>query len=167
MNTKIICRIAAVLFMSVPVTQAIAQSGAEGATVDPALVEARALLQAGRKEIIADEIRFTRPEAPAFWAAYEDYRSDIMAVRDRQAALVAEYLKAYRSAAVSEELAASLVDDYLDIKQDLLKVQRQHLKKFRRVLPARKVGRFYQLENKLDAELDAQLAQFVPLMDPI
>ena len=35
------------------------------------------------------------------------------------------------------------------------------------VLPPCKVGRFFQLENKLDAELDAQLAAFVPLMDPV
>lgn len=166
METRKSARLAVAVLVCVA-GAASAQQDESEAVGDPAVVEARALLQAGRKEIIADEIRFTREEGRAFWAAYEEYRRDITAVRDRQAALVAEYLEAYRAATVSEELATSLVDDYLDIKQELLKVQRRHLKKFRRVLPPRKVGRFYQLESKLDAELEAQLALFVPLMDPV
>ena len=34
-----------------------------------------------------------------------------------------------------------------------------------KVPPELKVARFYQLENKMDAELDAQLALFVPLVE--
>jgi len=48
-----------------------------------------------------------------------------------------------------------------------LKVQKQYLRKFRKVLPALKVVRFYQLENKMDAEIDAELAVFIPLMEAI
>ena len=136
-------------------------------TGDPIVAEARTLLQAERAEIIRDEILFTEDEASRFWPAYEAYRRDIMAVRDRQAELVAGYVKAYRDGAVSASMAEDLVDDYLDIKQDLLKVQNKHLKKLRKILPPRKLGRFYQLENKLDAETDAQLALFIPLMDPV
>jgi len=32
---------------------------------------------------------------------------------------------------------------------------------------ARKVTRFYQLENKIDADLEARLALVVPLIDPV
>jgi len=136
-------------------------------TDDPALAEARILLQAEREEIVRDEILFTKTEAEKFWPAYQEYRRDIIAVRDRQAILIADYLKAYRAGAVTASMADALVDDYLDIKQELLKVQRKHLKKLRKILPPRKVGRFFQLENKLDAETDAQLALFIPLMDPV
>lgn len=134
---------------------------------DPTFAEARELLQSGRAEIIRDEIRFTQKESMAFWAAYEKYEDDILAVRNRQADLVVNYIRLYRAGTVSEEIAVSLVDDYLDIKSDLLQVQRKHLKRFRQILPPRKVARFYQLENKLDAEVDAQLALYVPLIDPI
>ena len=138
-----------------------------GPTSDPAVIEARALLQAGRKQIISEEILFSRTETQPFWAAYDAYREDVMKVRDRQAELIGEYLKTYRAGSVTESQAVSFVDDLLDIKSDLLKVQKKHLKHFRRVLPSRKVARFYQLEAKLDAELDAQLAIFVPLIDPV
>lgn len=143
------------------------QGGDEATAEDPALGEARLLLQAGREDIIRDEIRFTESEALAFWPAYDSYHIEIMAVRDRHSKLVVSYLKAYRAGSVSEEYAEQVVDDYLDIKSELLKIQKKHLKSFRKALPARKAARFYQLENKLDAELEVQLAHFVPLIDPV
>jgi hypothetical protein len=36
---------------------------------------------------------------------------------------------------------------------------------FRTVLPVQEVARFYQLENKMDAEVDAQLALAIPLLE--
>ena len=36
---------------------------------------------------------------------------------------------------------------------------------FPSVLPVQEVARFYQLENKMDAEVDAQLALAVPLLE--
>lgn len=146
---------------------AAAQQQTDAATQDPAVIEARSLLQAGREDIVRDEIRLTASEAAAFWPAYEAYQSDIMVVRDRQANLIANYIEKYRAASVSNDLANALVDDYLDIKSDLLRIQRKHTKRFRKALPPRKAARFYQLENKLDAELDVRLARFVPLMDPV
>ena len=141
-------------------------SAQESAVQDEVFGEARALLQMGREDIIRDEIRFSEDEAAAFWPLYDAYRGDVMAVRNRQADVVIGYLKAYRDGAVTEAQAVQMLDDALAIKSDLLKVQKKHLKQFRKSLPAWKVARFYQLENKLDAELDVQLARFVPLMDP-
>ena len=155
------------LFGAIVCLPAAAQEIAADPLEDDELAEARFLLQAGRDDIIRDEIRFTEDEAAAFWPSYAAYRSDIKVVRDRQAELVTTYLRNYRKGAVTEEQAEQLVDDYLDIKRSLLKVQEQHLRHFRKALPPRKAARFYQLENKLDAELDAQLAHFMPLMDPV
>ena len=53
------------------------------------------------------------------------------------------------------------------IENDILKIKQKYLKGFRKALPARKAARFYQLENKMDAELKSQLALIVPLIDPV
>ena len=148
-------------------TQALGQDTDSGETTDPGLSDARALLQAGRIEIIKDELRFTEEAAAAFWPAYEAYQNDLMEVRNRHADLLTTYSNLYRTGTVSEEFAERMVDDYLDIEDDLLKVKRKHLSDFREALPARKVTRFYQLENKIDAELEARLALVVPLIDPV
>jgi len=148
-------------------TQALGRDTDSGATTDLGLTDARALLQVGRIEIIKDELRFTEEEAAAFWPAFEEYQSDLMEVRNRYADLLTTYSDLYRAGTVSEEFAEKLIDDHLDIQQDLLKIKRKHLGTFRKALPARKVTRFYQLENKIDAELAARVALVVPLIDPV
>ena len=37
-------------------------------------------------------------------------------------------------------------------------------KKFSKILPTRKAARYYQLENKLDAVVDVDLADQIPLI---
>ena len=46
-------------------TQALGRDTESGATANPGLNDARVLLQAGRIEIIKDELRFTEEEAAA------------------------------------------------------------------------------------------------------
>lgn len=129
--------------------------------------DARALLQTGRVEIIKDELRFTEEEAAAFWPVYDEYQSDLAVVKNRYANLVSSFLDAYRAGTVSEQFAEQLIDDYLDIQEDLLKIKKRYLGDFRKALPARKAARFYQLENKMDAQLEAQLSLVIPLIDPV
>ena len=58
-----------------------------------------------------------------------------------------------------------MLDEHLEIKSDLLKVQKKYLRQFRRVLRELTVARFYHLENKLDAEIDIALADVIPLFE--
>jgi hypothetical protein len=129
------------------------------------LAEARALLQAGRADTIREELRMTDAESAGFWPIYDEYHADIVIVRDRQTKVIAELFRRYRGATLSNEYAEKLIEDGFAIKFDLLEIQEDYVRKFRKVLPALKVARFYQLENKMDAHIDAQLALFVPLVE--
>jgi hypothetical protein len=142
-----------------------AQSRGADTVEDERVAEARAMMQAGRDEIIAAEMDLGGAEGERFWPLYHNYRAEVMIVRDRYASMIGGYLKAYEDGNVSDEYAEELLADWLKYKADLLKVQKQHVRKFKKTLPMRKVVRFYQLENKMDAEIDAELAVLVPLME--
>jgi hypothetical protein len=129
--------------------------------------QARALLKAGREEIIREEIRFSDEESAAFWPVYERFQADLQIVRDRYAELLTAYLAAYRAGTVSEAMANQVIDDYLQIQTDILNIKKEYLADFRNALPARKAARFYQLENKMDLGLESQLSMIVPLIDPV
>jgi hypothetical protein len=129
--------------------------------------QARALLNAGREDIVREEIRFSDEESAAFWPLYERYQADLQIVRDRYAELLGSYLDAYRAGNVSEEMANQIIDDYLQIQVDRLNIKKEYLSDFRKVLPARKAARFYQLENKIQLGLESQLSTIVPLIDPV
>jgi polyhydroxyalkanoate synthesis regulator phasin len=121
----------------------------------------RAYIQKARQTIIAEDMKLTEEESLAFWPAYRDYRVDMARLGDRLVKVIAEFVSA--GASLNDEQATRLLDEYLDIKAKDVAVRQKHVKAFRKLLPASKVTRFFQLENKLDAVVNFELAQTVPL----
>ncbi len=130
------------------------------------LADGRAMIQAERQDMVRSELHMTGKEAEEFWPVYSAYREKYDGVMRRYGEMIGEYLRRYDDADLSDEYANELLDTYFGIQEELLQVQQEFLPEFRVVLPALKVARFYQLENKFNAEIDAQLALVVPLVDP-
>ena len=160
-------RILIVILVLLMSPQLVGQEANTDAAAALEFAEARALIRAGRKDIVREEMQLSQEEQAEFWSAYDSYRADLNPISDRYAALVTTYVEAYRAGAVTEKFANKLIDDYLDIQSEILDVRKKHLRIFRKALPALKAARFYQLENKIDAELEAQLALVIPLIDPL
>ncbi len=160
-------RIVALLLPLLCGAQLMAQTSGPVTGASNEMDAARALLISGREDIVREEMRFSEDEAAAFWPLYNSYQADIRVINDRYASLLTSYLGAYRAGTVSEVMANQIVDDYLEIQEDILKIKQNYLDDFRKALPARKAARFYQLENKMQAELESQLALIVPLIDPV
>lgn len=146
-------------------TAALGQSEVAKPVDDPELAQARELLLVGREQIIREDLRLTEGEADGFWPVYAEYTEALAVVRDRKANLVTGFMRAYRAGSFSDEYAKWLIDENFAIKNEWLAIQKKFVRKFGKVLPVVKVARFYQLENKLDAEVDAQLALVVPLVE--
>ena len=161
-------RVAHVLcFMSLTLlaTHSEARSPGQEVLEDEQVAEARELLQEGRDEIIKSEMQFTEAESERFWPVYKEYRAEVKAVRDRYVSMIAGYVKAYDAGELSDEYAGELIDEWLDYNKGMLKLQQQYVRKLKKILPVSKVARFFQLENKIDAEIDAELAATVPLIE--
>lgn len=137
-----------------------------GQVADDEVAEGRAMVQAGAEQLIRSELRLTDDEAAAFWPIYRAYQKETSAIGDRYAAMLAGYINRYDRGDLSNEYADDLLDVFFGVKRDLLDVQMSYRPKFMEALQALKVAQFYQLENKIRAELDAQLAVVVPLIDP-
>ncbi|GAG05637.1 unnamed protein product, partial [marine sediment metagenome] len=55
------------------------------------------------------------------------------------------------------------IEEYMAIETERLKLRQSYLPRFRQVLPEQKVLRYYQLENKIKAVVDYELAAGIPL----
>jgi hypothetical protein len=139
---------------------------AVAAAADDEVERGRQMIREGRLEIVRSELHLTDDEGVAFWPLYSRYRDETDAIQDRYAAMITEYIRRYDDADLTDEYADELIDAFLAIKFELLGVQKKYLPDFRAVLPALKVARLFQLENKINAEIDAQMALVVPLVDP-
>ena len=144
---------------------AMAQSSGISEEWRAQLAAARELVQAERVAVITEEMRFTVEENEAFWPLYEEYRQKMLVVQDRYADLIADYVGKHYDYKLTDADAKKILSEYFVIKDDLRKIQKSYVSKFEKIMSSIKVMRFYQLENKTQAEIDAALAIMVPLAD--
>ena len=123
---------------------------------------ARDVLKTEKKAAIAEVMQLTESEAKAFWPVYEAYQADLAKLRDREIKLIEEFAAKFET--MSDDAAKKLLDDSLSIDSDHQKLRQSYLSKIRGVLPDKKVARYYQLENKIDAVLEYEMAKRIPLV---
>jgi hypothetical protein len=128
-------------------------------------VAARKMIQENQETIIREDLLLTAEEEAAFWPLYEKYQADTLPIRDRYVMLIADYLRQYETGILTNEYAGQMIDSYFDVKSDLMKVRKRYVGRFAKVMPMLKVARFYQLENKMAADVEAELALLVPLVE--
>lgn len=140
-----------VLALAAPLT---AQSGEIALT--------RQVIQTERQALVTAAMELTEQEGAAFWPLYREYRGAMAKVGDRGQALIVDYAAKY--ATLTDADAQVMLDEMLAIDTEALKVRKDYVKKFGKILPAKRVARFFQLENKMDAVIKADLAEQIPLV---
>jgi len=122
----------------------------------------REKIKTDKKLFIAQNMNLTESEAKVFWPVYENYQKDLAKLVDKTVKLVENYAGNYQS--MTEEAAKELINGYLALEGERVTLMKSFLPKFRKVLPEKKVARYYQLENKIDAVVNYGLARQIPLV---
>ena len=120
-------------------------------------------IQADKKLLVADNMKLTDKEAKAFWPVYDSYQKDLIKLNDRTLKNIGDY--AANADKMTDAIAKKVVNDYLTIESDRQKIRQSYLPKFAKVLPYKKVMRYYQLENKIFAVVYYEAAKQIPLVD--
>jgi hypothetical protein len=121
----------------------------------------RAQIQKDRQAIIKSAMNLTEDESRAFWTLYRDYREEMARTGDRLVKLIQDFTTHRET--LTDTLATTMIAENFAIQQDELAIRKKHIKRFEKALPARKVARFLQLEQKLDAVVRIELAALIPL----
>lgn len=119
-------------------------------------------MRADKKLLIAENMQLTEGEAKSFWPVYERYQDELFLLRTRTLKMLKDYEEAY--AAMTNEKARKLLDEFVTLESLRLKLYHAYLQKFRKTLPEIKVVRYYQLENKIQAAVMYELARSIPLV---
>ena len=120
-------------------------------------------LKADKKLVVAEAMGMTEKEATAFWPVYELYQKDISALNDRTMTLLKDYVHNYGG--MTDASAKGMVDSFLKIEKDRINLMQSYRPKFQKALPEVKVARYYQIENKIRAVVNYELASEIPLAE--
>jgi len=121
-------------------------------------------MKADKKLLVAGNMDLTDAEAKSFWPMYDAYQKELGQINHQLGRTIKQYAEEYNKGTVSNDLAKKLLGEALAIEEAEVNLKRSYAKKLGTVLPATKVARYIQIENKIRAAVKAELAAQIPLV---
>jgi hypothetical protein len=122
-------------------------------------------IKADKKLLVAANMDLTETEAKGFWPIYEEYQNDLATINGRMAKLIETYAADYQAKTLTDEKAKPLITELVTIQHIDGALQESYAPKLSKVLPAKKVLRYLQIESKIRALLKYELAKNIPIVE--
>ena len=119
-------------------------------------------IQTDKRAVVLKSMNLSDAQVASFTPIYDQYQAEMKKLLQRNSDLVNKYAATYET--MSDADAKKLLDEAFKLRIDRTETLRKYARKMEKVLPATKVLRFVQIENKLTTLLDWQAAQLIPLV---
>lgn len=148
----VVCTVVA-LALVVP---ALAQSASE-----PSTELSRAVIQAERKDIVEAVVQPSPQQSEAFWQTYWEYRGQMSTLGDERVKMIEVFSEVEGS--LTDQQAEEMIERALDLEKKAAEIKAKYSKKMRDILVPKQVVRWMQIENKMDAVINYEIAKAIPL----
>ena len=121
-------------------------------------------VKADKKLLVAQNMNLTDAESQAFWPVYDSYQKDLWAINQRTLKLIKSYADAWNSNTLDDTVANKLLNEMVAVKAAEGNLPKTYAPKLTAVLPAMKAARYLQIESKIRAAINFELAARIPLV---
>jgi hypothetical protein len=124
---------------------------------------ARSDIRTQKAVLVAENISFTNDEAVEFWPLHREYELALNKLLDLRYAGILEFFNNLGS--MTDAQATDLAKRAFDLEARRTGLKSTYFKKFKKVIPAVKAARFFQIENQINLVIDLQIAASLPLIN--
>jgi hypothetical protein len=123
-------------------------------------------VKADKKLLVAANMNLTDAEAKNFWPLYDGYQKELEQINQRLLTTIKGYADAYNAGKgeISNDQAQKLLGEALAVEGSEVTLRQSYAAKLGKALPATKVVRYLQIENKIRALVKFELAAQIPLV---
>jgi len=121
----------------------------------------RGQISTDRQAVVALNMDLSEKQSEAFWPVYREYHEKRDELADRRVKLLTEFRDS--QIGMTAEQAQQMLKEAIDLEDKLNDLKHNYRADFEKVLGPRHTLRYYQIENKLDAIINYELASVVPL----
>jgi hypothetical protein len=139
----------------------LASVAALAQSVKDTLEVTRQAIESQRRVLVAGAIPLSDAEADAFWPLFDAYEKERRPLDERANKLVADFLAG--AATLTDAQAKAMVEEALQVDEGKVRLRRTWLGRMAKAIPPLKLARFYQIDNKLDSAVRADIAKQIPL----
>jgi hypothetical protein len=156
------CFVLLLAFAAANSTAVAQRETASGVEVEKDLALLRRDIRSEKKKIIAANISLTETEATKFWPVYDQYVAEMTIHNDEFYSAIKNY--AANQKTLTDAQASSMIKRWVEIQIGQAQTRQKYIPLFEKVIPGRKVAYFFQIDRRLYALLDLQVASEIPLI---
>jgi hypothetical protein len=160
---------AAVAVTMLPAGSAVAQTAAHApdaatvrAEIDKAIDSMRKDARAGKADILGKTLALDSTQAAAFWPIYKQYEAELQTVNNDRVAIIQDFAEHFDT--LNDANAKGLVERQMAYEEKRLALTKKYAGEMMKVLPAKTVARFLQVDGRLNKLADLAVADEIPLV---
>jgi hypothetical protein len=124
-------------------------------------------VKADKKLLVATNMNLNDAEAKNFWPLYDGYQKELEQINQRLGKTINAYAEAWNvgKGEISNDAAKKIMGEALAVEESEVTLRKSYYEKLGKALPATKVARYLQIENKIRALVKFELAAQIPLVN--
>jgi hypothetical protein len=155
--------LACMYFFALPAAHAQATASKDSQSVTEQDVKLlRQDIRSQKKQLIAANLTLTDAESTKFWPVYDQFSAEMTTLGDQKYALIKEYAQSFGS--LTDAQAQSLLNRSLALDAAATQLRIKYVPIVNKVLPGTKTATFFQMERRISALIDLQVAAQIPLV---
>jgi peptidoglycan hydrolase CwlO-like protein len=132
------------------------------ADIDKALDELRKEGRAGKADILGKTMALDSTQAAAFWPVYKQYEAELQTLGNERVAIIEDFAEHFDS--MDDAKAKALTDRQIALEEKKVALVKKYRDEMAKVLPAKAVARWLQVESRLNKLVELSVASEIPLV---
>lgn len=120
-------------------------------------------VRAQKADIVGKTMAFDSTQAAAFWPVYKAYEAEMQAVGDERLAVIQDLAEHFDS--MNDAKAKGLLERSFVVEQKRVAVMGKYKDEFLKVLPAKVVARFFQVDSRINNLVALEVSSQIPLVN--
>jgi hypothetical protein len=132
------------------------------AELDKSIELVRKDIRSEKADILGKTMALDSTQAAAFWPIYKAYEAERQTLGDERLAIIQDLAEHFDS--LNDAKAKGLLERQLAYEDKKLALTKKYKDEMLKVLPAKTVARFFQVDSRLNNLIDLKIASEIPLV---
>jgi hypothetical protein len=132
------------------------------ADVDKAIDALRKDARAGKADILGKTMALDSTQAAAFWPVYKQYEAELQTLNNDRVGIIQDLAEHFDT--LNDAKAKGLIDRQIAFEEKRVALTKKYAGEMAKVLPAKTVARFLQVNGRLNKLADLAVANEIPLV---
>lgn len=162
-NKFVLAACAAILAATSRLSAQAPASSPSMADIDKLVDLLRKDVRAQKADILSKTLGLDASQSAAFWPVYKQYEAERQTLGDERYGIIQDFAEHYDT--LNDAKAKGLMTRSFALEEKRVALEKKYMDEFLKVLPAKSVARFFQVERRVNMLIDLKVSSQIPLVN--